>query len=67
MSHIIKSSVVGDSGDSQKKFTVSAIGYDDGDGDDNSTPKAPRGKRSDLTEKDLEIFIQSFGALMSDG
>jgi len=65
MSHIIKSSVVGDSGDSQKKFTVSAIGYDDGD--DNSTPKAPRGKRSDLTEKDLEIFIQSFGALMSDG
>ena len=63
MSHIIKSSVIGDSGDSQKKFTVSAIGNDD---DDDSTPKAPRGKRSDLTEKDLEIFIQSFGVLMAD-
>jgi hypothetical protein len=30
--------------------------------DDNGpeTPKAPRGKRSDITEKDLEEFVRSF-------
>ena len=30
--------------------------------DDNGpeTPKAPRGKRSDITEKDLEEFVYSF-------
>lgn len=28
--------------------------------DDIDTPKAPRGKRSDITEKDLEEFKRSF-------
>ena len=28
------------------------------------TPKVPRGKRSDLTEKDLEEFTHSFSAIM---
>jgi hypothetical protein len=28
------------------------------------TPKAPRGKRSDLTEKDLEEFTRSFSSVM---
>ena len=28
--------------------------------EDDDTPKAPRGKRSDLTEKDLEEFTRSF-------
>ena len=32
--------------------------------DDLLTPKAPRGKRSDLTEKDLEEFTQTFSAMM---
>jgi hypothetical protein len=34
--------------------------------DDLTTPKAPRGKRSDLTEKDLEEFIMSFSHLLSE-
>jgi hypothetical protein len=32
--------------------------------DDIETPKAPRGKRSDLTEKDLEEFTRSFSSEM---
>lgn len=32
--------------------------------DDNDTPKAPRGKRSDVTEKDLEEFKRSFSSMM---
>ena len=28
-----------------------------------TTPKAPRGKRSDLTEKDLEEFVRSFASV----
>ena len=32
--------------------------------DDVSTPKVPRGRRSDLTEKDLEDFTHSFSAIM---
>ena len=32
----------------------------------NPTPKAPRGKRSDLTEKDLEEFRASFSELFHD-
>lgn len=32
--------------------------------DDVSTPKVPRGRRSDLTEKDLEEFTHSFSAIM---
>jgi hypothetical protein len=32
--------------------------------DDINTPKAPRGKRSDLTEKDLEEFALSFSLLL---
>lgn len=32
--------------------------------DDLTTPKAPRGKRSDLTEKDLEEFVRSFSSVM---
>ena len=32
--------------------------------DDPTTPKAPRGKRSDLTEKDLEEFVRSFSSVM---
>lgn len=34
------------------------------DDDDLSTPKAPRGKRSDITEKDLEEFTHSFSSMM---
>jgi hypothetical protein len=29
-----------------------------------TTPKAPRGKRSDLTEKDLEEFVRSFSSII---
>ena len=32
----------------------------------NPTPKAPRGKRSDLTEKDLEEFRASFSEFFHD-
>jgi len=35
--------------------------------DDLTTPKAPRGKRSDLTEKDLEDFVRSFSCVMLAG
>ncbi len=35
--------------------------------DDLDTPKAPRGKRSDLTEKDLEEFVRSFSSVMIAG
>jgi hypothetical protein len=35
--------------------------------DDLVTPKAPRGKRSDLTEKDLEEFVRSFSSVMMAG
>ena len=36
--------------------------------DDNIiTPTAPRGKRSDLTEKDLEEFTRSFSQLILTG
>jgi hypothetical protein len=35
--------------------------------DDLVTPKAPRGKRSDLTEKDLEEFTRSFSYMMLVG
>jgi hypothetical protein len=31
------------------------------------TPKVPRGKRSDLTEEDLEEFTRSFSAYMTAG
>jgi len=29
------------------------------------TPKVPRGRRSDLTEKDLELFEHSFSTMMA--
>lgn len=32
--------------------------------DDAITPKAPRGRRSDLTEKDLDEFVLSFSEVM---
>lgn len=32
--------------------------------DDPITPQAPRGKRSDVTEKDLEEFVHSFSSVM---
>lgn len=32
---------------------------------EDDTPKAPRGKRSDLTEKDLEEFTRSFSSVMT--
>ena len=35
--------------------------------DDIDTPRAPRGKRSDLTEKDLEEFVRSFSSVMNAG
>ena len=35
--------------------------------DDPITPQAPRGKRSDLTEKDLEEFVHSFSSVMLAG
>lgn len=44
------------------KLHLSSISSTTIEDDDNSpvTPKAPRGKRSDLTEKDLEEFARSF-------
>ena len=38
-------------------ISTSTIEYDDNGPE---TPKAPRGKRSDITEKDLEEFVYSF-------
>lgn len=35
--------------------------------DDSHTPKAPRGKRSDVTEKDLEEFVHSFSSVIVAG
>ena len=35
--------------------------------DDIPTPRAPRGKRSDVTEKDLEDFVRSFSSAMVAG
>ena len=35
--------------------------------DDIETPKVPRGRRSDLTEKDLEEFVYSFSSVVSAG
>lgn len=35
--------------------------------DDIDTPRAPRGKRSDVTEKDLEEFVHSFSSVMNAG
>jgi len=35
--------------------------------DDPITPQAPRGKRSDITEKDLEEFVHSFSSVMLAG
>ena len=32
--------------------------------DDLATPRVPRGRRSDLTEKDLEEFKHSFSTMM---
>jgi len=34
---------------------------------EDDTPKAPRGKRSDLTEQDLEEFVRSFSSTMTTG
>jgi len=31
-----------------------------------NTPMAPRGKRSDVTEKDLEEFLVSFSSILTD-
>ena len=39
--------------------SISAFIEDDGP----ITPRVPRGKRSDLTEKDLEEFQASFGSV----
>jgi hypothetical protein len=38
----------------------------DSESDPLDTPKAPRGKRSDVTEKDIELFMKSFGNLIFD-
>jgi hypothetical protein len=35
--------------------------------EDDDTPKVPRGRRSDLTEKDLEEFTHSFSSLAAAG
>ena len=35
--------------------------------DDLMTPRVPRGRRSDLTEKDLEEFARSFSSVMMAG
>ena len=39
---------------------------DSGSGDDNDiqTPTAPRGKRSDISENDRELFVQSYKDLL---
>jgi hypothetical protein len=41
-------------------YSISATIEDD----DIQTPKVPRGRRSDLTEKDLEEFVCSFSSVM---
>lgn len=43
--------------------SISAMIEDDGI----ETPKVPRGRRSDLTEKDLEEFVYSFSSVVSAG
>lgn len=43
-----------------KLHTSSISGMIEDDDNNPSTPKAPRGRRSDLTEKDMETFTQSF-------
>lgn len=46
----------------QQHLHLSSISTTTIEHDDNGpeTPKAPRGKRSDITEKDLEEFVYSF-------
>jgi hypothetical protein len=49
-----------------QKFHTSSISAMIED-DDIETPKVPRGRRSDLTEKDLEEFVYSFSSVVSAG
>lgn len=50
-----------------KLHTSSNSAMIEDDDNDLSTPKAPRGKRSDLTEKDLEEFNNSFSSILMAG
>ena len=52
---------------SSKLHTSSNSAMIEDDDIDLLTPKVPRGKRSDLTEKDLEEFTRSFSAFMTAG
>ena len=46
------------------KLHTSSIPANIEDDDQPITPKAPRGRRSDLTEKDLEEFVRSFSSII---
>jgi hypothetical protein len=50
-----------------KLHTSSNSAMIEDDDHDLPTPKAPRGKRSDLTEKDLEEFTHSFSSFLMAG
>jgi hypothetical protein len=50
---------------SSKLHTSSNSATIEDDDTDLFTPKVPRGRRSDLTEKDLEEFTYSFSAFMT--
>jgi hypothetical protein len=50
-----------------KLHTSSNSAMIEDDDNDLPTPKAPRGKRSDLTEKDLEEFNNSFSSILMAG
>jgi len=52
---------------SSKLHTSSTSATIEDDEPDLLTPKVPRGRRSDLTEKDLEEFTCSFSAFMKAG
>jgi hypothetical protein len=47
-------------------YNISSSASDASADDTNITPKVPRGKRSDLTEKDLEEFRLTFSELFHD-
>jgi hypothetical protein len=49
-----------------QKFHTSSIHVNIED-DVIETPKVPRGRRSDLTEKDLEEFVYSFSSVILAG
>jgi hypothetical protein len=49
----------------QQQLHASSISTTTIEDDDLDTPKAPRGRRSDITEKDLEELTRSFSYCMA--